>query len=272
VLNAKGELAEWVGTCTDITERKQSELQLRQLTAALQDRTRALETSNKELEAFAYSVSHDLRAPLRSIDGFSQILLEDYAGQFDDNGKDCLRRVRAGCQSMGQLIDAVLQLSRISRSQMQPEDVDLSLMALNEAAMLQHINPHRRVEFHVAAGLRAHGDRKLLQVALQNLVENAWKFTSKQPRARIEVGRTDRDGQRVFFVRDNGAGFDMAYAGKLFQPFQRLHSNEDYSGSGIGLATVQRVLQRVGGRIWAEGTPGQGATFYFCVNQGGRDE
>jgi light-regulated signal transduction histidine kinase (bacteriophytochrome) len=231
--------------------------------AALQDRTLELESAVKELEAFAYSVSHDLRAPLRSIDGFSQILLEDYTDQLDESGKDCLRRVRAGCQNMGQLIDAVLQLSRITRSEMHPEMVDLSLLALGEAAMLQRLAPGRQVEIRIASGLQARGDRKLLQVALQNLMENAWKFTSKQPAARIEVGSTERDGRQVFFVRDNGAGFDMTYASKLFQPFQRLHSKDDYEGTGIGLASVQRIVQRLGGKIWAEGTPGRGATFYF---------
>ena len=259
VLQEDGGVREWVGICTDIHERKQLEDRLRQ-------RTLELENSVAELEAFSYSVSHDLRAPLRSIDGFSQILLEDYQEKVDAEGQDSLRRIRAASQNMGQLIDALLQLSRVMRSELQRETVDLSVLALATAAVVQKADPGRRVRFHIANGLQVRGDRRLLAVALQNLLQNAWKFTARNPQPSIEFGSTQREGKTAYYVRDNGIGFDMAYVGKLFTPFQRLHSKEQFEGTGIGLATVQRVIKRHGGKVWAEGAVGKGATFYFTLD------
>jgi len=228
-------------------------------------RTSELAALNRELEAFAYSVSHDLRAPLRGIDGFSQALLEDYADKLDAEGQDYLRRVQAGSQRMGQLIDGLLKLFRVTRGEMRREAVDLSSLAQAVAAELQQREPERRVEFVIAEGLVAEGDAPLLRVVLENLLGNAWKFTAKYPRARIEFGVTQRRGERAYFVRDDGVGFDMAYADKLFGAFQRLHSTAEFDGTGIGLATVQRIIHRHGGRVWAEGMEGQGATFYFAL-------
>jgi len=259
-LRLLGELADNVSFGIAALRARQEREQMQK---ALQERTHDLESVNKELETFAYSVSHDLRAPLRSIDGFSQVLLEDYGERLDEPGKDCLGRVRAGCQNMGRLIDAILQLSRVTRSEVRLERVDISMLALAAAAMLQRASPEREVEVHIASGLEAYTDRKLFQVALQNLLENAWKFTGQHAHARIDVGGLPSDSGRVFFVRDNGAGFDMRYAAKLFQPFQRLHAQEEFKGTGIGLATVQRTMQRLGGKAWAESSPGQGATFYM---------
>jgi signal transduction histidine kinase len=229
------------------------------------DRTTELQAANQELETFSYSVSHDLRAPLRSIDGFSRILLEDYANKLDDEGKDSLKRVRAASQRMGRLIDDLLQLARHSRSEMHCEPVDLSALAQTIAGELKLTAPDRPVEFAIAPGLVAHADGTLLRAVLENLLGNAWKFTGKQPSARIEFGATTRAGQPSFFVRDNGAGFDMKYASKLFGTFQRLHSPADFPGTGIGLATVQRIIHRHGGRVWAESEVGHGATFYFSL-------
>jgi PAS domain S-box-containing protein len=243
----------------DITERKQLEDSLRQ-------RTRELENSVAELEAFSYSVSHDLRAPLRSIDGFSQILLEDYRDKVDAEGQDCLRRIRKASQNMGQLIDALLQLSRVMRADLVREPVNLSVLALSTAAVVQKAAPGRKVQFHIANGLVARGDRRLLGVVLQNLLQNAWKFTARNPEPLIEFGSTQKEGKTAYYVRDNGIGFDMAYVDKLFTPFERLHAKEQFEGTGIGLATVQRIVKRHGGRVWAEGALGKGATFYFSLD------
>ncbi|MGB7542146.1 MAG: ATP-binding protein, partial [Burkholderiales bacterium] len=219
----------------------------------------------KELEAFSYSVSHDLRAPLRHIDGFGQILLEDYAGKLDDEGRRHLQRVREASQRMAQLIDDLLNLSGITRAEMRRETVDLSRMAEMAAEALRKTDPQRAAEIVIEKGLTAEADERLLRVALDNLLGNAWKYAGKRPRARIEVGRTDRDGKTAYFVRDNGAGFDMAYAHKLFGAFQRLHSVSEFPGTGIGLATVQRIIHRHGGQIWAESAVDKGATFYFTL-------
>lgn len=225
-----------------------------------------LEQANKELEAFTYSVSHDLRAPLRSIDGFSQALLEDYENILDDQGKNYLHRVRAASQHMAQLIDDLLKLSRVTRAEMRRERVDLSAMAKAIARGLQDMEPQRAVDFIIAEGVVVQGDASLLQVALENLLNNAWKFTGKHPHATIEFGVSQREGQPVYFIRDDGAGFDMAYIDKLFVPFQRLHDSTEFEGTGIGLATVQRIISRHGGSIWAEGEVEKGATFYFTLN------
>jgi signal transduction histidine kinase len=229
------------------------------------ERTTQLEAANKELEAFSYSVSHDLRAPLRGIDGFSQALLEDYEEKLDARGKDYLQRVRVASQRMAQLIDDMLGLSRASRGEMRHEPVDLTGISRSIAAQLQDADTGRHVEFVIAEGLCARGDPRLLQIVLENLIGNAWKFTGKQPTARVEVGVNDNNGRSVYFVRDNGAGFDMTYAEKLFGAFQRLHSAAEFKGTGIGLATVQRIIRRHGGEVWAEGKVGQGAVFYFTL-------
>ncbi len=231
-----------------------------------------LEDANRELEAFSYSVSHDLRAPLRSIDGFSQILLEDYAEELDEEGKHYLARVRAASQRMGRLIDDLLGLSRVTRSALNRRRVDLSALAEEVAGELREANPERSVAFSAQKGLEVWGDTRLLRVALENLIGNAWKFTSKKSEAKIEFGLDEGLSRRgrvpVYYVRDNGAGFEMSYADKLFGAFQRLHGASEFEGTGIGLATAQRVVRRHGGRIWAEGEVGRGATFYFTLAPG----
>jgi DNA-binding response OmpR family regulator len=227
-----------------------------------------LELKNKELDAFSYSVAHDLRAPLRSIDGFSQALLEDYADKLDDTGQQYLRYVRESAQQMAELIDNLLDLSRITRSELVRGALDLTSIAHEVTGRLRRQNPKQDVSAVVADGLLAEGDARLLTVVFENLLGNAWKFSSKRADATIEVGAVDRDARRAFFVRDNGAGFDMAYAAKLFGVFQRLHSSAEFEGSGIGLATVQRIIHRHGGRVWAEGEVGRGATFFFTLEGG----
>ena len=224
-----------------------------------------LEEANKELEAFSYSVSHDLRAPLRSIDGFSQALLEDYADKLDDQGREYLRRIRAASQRMAQLINDLLTLSRVTRAEIHFEEVDLSTIVENIAAELKESQPNRDVKFIIAQNVKAYGDSHLLRIVLENLLSNAWKFTSKHKNAVIEFGAKESDGKRVYFVRDDGAGFDMAYVDKLFVPFQRLHEQDEFEGTGIGLATVQRIVHRHGGMVWAEGEVEKGATFYFTL-------
>ena len=244
---------------------KQREEQIKQLNEELKQRAAELEVTNKELEAFSYSVSHDLRAPLRATDGFSLALLEDYADKLDSQGKDYLNRVRESSQHMAQLIDDMLNLSRVTRSEMRLETVNLSSLAQTIAVKLKQSEPQRQVEFAIAEGLFAKGDEPLLRVALENLLGNAWKFTGKHPGARIEFGTEQMDGRQVYYVRDDGVGFDMAYADKLFGAFQRLHGRTEFPGTGIGLATVQRIIHRHGGRVWAKGRKGQGATFYFTI-------
>lgn len=226
----------------------------------------AADTANRELESFSYSVAHDLRSPLRSLDGFSQALLEDYSSVLDDQGKDYLQRVRRGSQRMGQLIDDLLRLSRITRVGMQRRVVDLGQVAARIVGELRESEPSREVEVDVAGEMVVEGDPELLGVVLQNLIGNAWKFTSKEPAAKIEIGMSERDGRPACFVRDNGTGFDMAFADKLFGAFQRLHSEADFPGTGIGLATVRRIIHRHGGRVWAESEVGRGATFYFTLS------
>ena len=239
--------------------------ELQERNESLRRNAAELLAANTELDAFAYSVSHDLRAPLRSIDGFSQILLEDYSEKVDEAGRESLQRVRAASQRMGMLIDDLLKLARVTRAEIRTEDVDLSGMAREIVADLQRTTPERQVEFDIAPGLTARGDTRLLRVALDNLLRNSWKYTAKQPAPRVEFRSADANGGRTFMVRDNGAGFDMKYADKLFGVFQRLHSAADFEGTGIGLATVRRIINRHGGRIWAEGAVDQGATFYFTL-------
>jgi len=270
LLNDQGVISGVLIACRDVTARKQAEDEIRTLNAELEERVRnrttQLEAANNEMEAFAYSVSHDLRAPLRAIDGFSQALLEDYHAKLDVEGQDCLRRVRAATQRMGRLIDDILHLSQMTRSAMTREKVDLSALAAHVIADLHAAEPNRHdVCIDIDPGLVSEGDPRLLEVVLTNLLGNAWKFTSKTENARIEFGATDRDGQRAFFVRDNGAGFDMANADRLFGAFQRLHTEAEFPGTGIGLATVQRIIRRHGGQVWAEGSIGKGATFAFTL-------
>jgi PAS domain S-box-containing protein len=254
-------------TNRDITERKWVEKEMRELVAGLEqrvhERTAQLEAANKELEAFAYSVSHDLRAPLRGIDGWSLALLEDYGGRFDEQGRQYLDRIRSEAQRMGILIDDLFKLSRVARSEMLRGSVDLTSIAEGIAARLREAHPARRIEFVIAKGLNALGDAHLLEIVMTNLMDNAVKFTARQAEARIEFGEIEHDGAPAFYLRDNGVGFDMAYADTLFGPFQRLHKASDFPGTGIGLTTVQRIAHRHGGRVWAESEPDHGATFYF---------
>lgn len=236
------------------------------LEARVAQRTRELEVSNQELQAFSYSVSHDLRAPLRTIDGFSLALMEDYADQLDAEGRDFIGRVRGGVQRMGTLIDALLQLSRVTRSEVQREEVNLSQLSTLIFAELHTIEEGRAVKFDAQPNVIAHADSRLMRVALENLLGNALKFTSKTPEARIHFGSMAQDGKIVYFIRDNGAGFDMQYVDRLFTAFQRLHGDRDFKGSGIGLATVSRIILRHHGEIWAQGEPGRGATFFFTLD------
>lgn len=267
---AIGGVLGYIGAVTNITDRKRGEEQIRQLNAELErrvrERTAQLEAANRELESFAYSASHDLRAPLRAIDAFSRAVMEDCGAQLPKPSQAHLQRVCDAAHHMGQLIGDLLNLSKVTRSTLHVTSVDLSALAQVIAAELQHTQPDRLVEFIIAPGLQVRGDAALLRDALQNLLANAWKFTSKHPHARIEVGATAERGQRVYFVRDDGAGFDMAYAGKLFGAFQRLHSTGEFEGTGVGLATVQRIIHRHGGCIWAEGAVERGATFYFSLS------
>ena len=260
----------------DITERKKAEEELKgykeHLEQLVQDKTAALETANRdlqavneELEAFSYSVSHDLKAPLRSLTGFSNIVLEDYADKLGAEGKESLQRISAASQLMARLIDDILNLSRVTRAPMDVGTVNLSELAARVSEELKKSQPERRVEFKIAPDLIDRGDRNLLKLVLDNLLGNAFKFTSKSPQPVIEFGMNKEKDGPVYFVRDNGAGFDMAYADKLFKPFRRLHSEKDFPGTGIGLASVQRTIHRHGGRVWAEGKKGKGAAFYFTL-------
>ena len=267
-----------VGAFVDITETKAIEKALRQseeslgtLNAELEnricDRTAQLEASNKELEAFAYSVAHDLRAPLRVLDGFSSILLSEHYERLDADARHCLDRIQAASQLMGRLITDLLNLSRLSRRELTRQKVDLSRLARDVAAALRAEDPGRGAEFRIADDLVVEGDHTLLAIVVQNLLGNAWKFTKNTPLALIEVGRFEQGNEQVYFVRDNGVGFDMAYAGQLFTAFQRLHSAHQFPGTGIGLATVKRILARHGGRVWPEAKVDGGATFYFTIGR-----
>jgi PAS domain S-box-containing protein len=262
--NARAHNGVIYASARDITQSRETMRQLDEANQTLRHRTVELEAANRELEAFSYSVSHDLRAPLRAIDGFCEVIEEDFGTAIDEGARDALRRVRAAATRMGTLIDALLSLSRVTRMDLQREDLDLSAVAssiVTERPDAATVAP----AVSIAPDLRGRGDPRLVRILLQNLLDNAWKYTSKTSQPRIEVGRTHLNGSSSFYVRDNGAGFDMARAGKLFGVFQRLHAERDFDGTGIGLATVQRIIQRHGGRIWAEAAVGAGATFFFTL-------
>jgi PAS domain S-box-containing protein len=269
-----GKFTHWVAVGRDISERRQQQHQILSLNSDLEQRvllrTGQLAEVNRELESFAYSVSHDLRSPLNTVDGFSQLLLKSDAANVSDKGKHYLDRIRAGVKQMGDLIEGLLTLAHLSREEMRSELVDLSALARGIAEAQREREPQRQVEFHIDEGLHAHGDPRLLTAVLQNLLGNAWKFSARQPLAHITLARQPgSSGEDVFFVRDNGAGFDMTFAHKLFGTFERLHSPGDFPGTGIGLATVKRVIERHGGRVWAESKTGEGATFYFTFGRHG---
>jgi PAS domain S-box-containing protein len=249
----------------DASERKRAEQELRALNASEHRHAVQLEAANKELEAFSYSVSHDLRAPLRSIDGFSLALLEDYADKLDPEALNFLQRIRAATQRMAELIDDLLSLARVTRGELRHETVDLAAIAQAIMANLQQEEPQRVVAFVADRAIVAQGDPRLLKVVLDNLLRNAWKFTGKKPHARIELKAAPVNGKIVYSVCDDGSGFDMKYAGKLFGIFQRLHASSEFPGSGVGLAIVKRIIQRHGGNIWAEGAVGRGASFSFTL-------
>ncbi len=261
--DAEGRIGGYVATVVDVTGQKRLEEELGNRVA---ERTAALELANRELEAFSYSVSHDLRAPLRSIDGFCRVLLEDYAAALDEAGRNYLQRASAASRRMGALIDDLLRMSRVGRSEPRKERLDLTAMASTVAEELRANEPHRNVEVVIQAGLAAHGDPALIYDVLLNLLGNAWKFTGKKDGARIELACVNGDdGEVAFCVSDDGVGFDMTFADKLFRPFERLHGGNDFDGNGIGLATVERIIRRHGGRVWAKGRPGKGASFYFTL-------
>ncbi|WOD40180.1 sensor histidine kinase [Nodosilinea sp. E11] len=258
--DAQGQPLSIIGINYDITDRKLAEQQMLRTTAQL-------EASNRELEAFAYSVSHDLRAPLRAIDGFSLALIEDFGDQFGPEGRDYFDRIRYNVNRMGGLIEDLLRLSRLSRSAMVYAPVNLSRLVQSQVQDLQATAPDRQVAVAIAPDLVVSADPTLMGMAIANLVENAWKFTAHHPTARLEFGVVNQAGEPVYYLRDDGAGFDMAYADKLFGVFQRLHNTDEFPGTGIGLATVQRVIGRHGGRVWAQAAVEQGATFYFTLPQ-----
>jgi PAS domain S-box-containing protein len=271
-----GHLQPFTNTCAVLIEayrsnlrRRQAENLLRHMNEELENRvslrTAELQASLKELESFSYSVSHDLRSPLRGINGYAQLLREEFGGRLGSQGDEYLQRIRAATLRMSELIDGMLDLAQLTRDPMHLTEVDLSHQAAAIAHDLRGADPGRQVEFSLAPGLLAQGDERLLHVVLQNLMSNAWKFTAKRKAARIEFGATRQGDATVYFIGDNGAGFDMKYADKLFQPFERLHGMYEFSGTGIGLATVQRIIQRHGGRAWAEGEVGKGATFFFTL-------
>jgi signal transduction histidine kinase len=254
-----------LGDVADAANRMAKGLEVAQ--AHVVQRTAELEVANKELEAFSYSVAHDLRAPLRGVSGFAEVLLEEHGAKLDDDGRECLDEILASARRMEGLIDALLSLSRVTRAELKPTSVDLSALARSIVKNLETIEPKQGYDLVVADGVKAEMDPGLARAILENLLGNAWKFTSKCPRARIEFG-AEANGPhgRAFFVRDNGAGFDSAYADKLFAPFQRLHTVSEFQGTGIGLATVQRIVHRHGGRVWAEGKVNGGATFHFTIS------
>jgi light-regulated signal transduction histidine kinase (bacteriophytochrome) len=254
-----------VGVLHDITERKRAGQEIKRLNDSLLKRNRELEFANKEMESFIYSVSHDLRGPLRHIYGFSEILMKHIADKIDEKEKRHFSRIQDGTEKMSRLIDDLLKLSRIARQEMQRKSFDLSEMASSIIADLREADPDRSVKVDIKSRLEVFADPGLIEIALSNLLPNAWKFTKKTEHARIELGTMDQDGMIIYYVRDNGAGFDQQFAEKMFRPFHRLHLEEDFEGTGIGLAIVERIIIRHGGKVWAEGEVGKGATIYFSI-------
>jgi PAS domain S-box-containing protein len=263
--NDRGEVSTVLLISRDVTHFKNSELEIRDLNAKLVKKSLDLEQANKELESFTYSVSHDLRAPLRTIKGFAEALLEDLSAAWPDEARNYLRRITRASGRMEQLIDSLMVLSRVSRKEVEPDLVDLSHMAREFSAELLESHPERKAEFMIQDGIKVLGDRHLISIVIQNLFRNAWKFTRDRSPARIEFGTRNDKKEKVLFIKDNGAGFDMAYSDKLFVPFQRLHSMSDFPGAGVGLATVKRIILKHNGKIWAEAVEGKGATFYFTT-------
>ena len=267
--NEAGEPQYYIAVVQDDSKRKAAEAELEHYRMHLEDlvaqRTTALAAANRELESFSYSVSHDLKAPLRSIDGFSQILAEDYESLLDNSGRDYLQRIRRAVQHMGRLTDALLSLAKVGRGECRLETLDFSDLVQGVVDDLKIAHPRHKVNVVIQPGMQIVADANLLRTAMQNLLDNAWKYTGKAADARVEIGSFNVQGNTVFFVRDNGAGFNPAYSSRLFGVFQRLHTTEEFQGTGVGLATVQRVIHRHGGRIWAEAEPGQGAVFYFTI-------
>ncbi|MES2943685.1 MAG: PAS domain S-box protein, partial [Pseudomonadota bacterium] len=274
-----GKITHWVAVERDITGRRQQQQEILSLNSELESRVllrtsqlaavnMELATVNKELESFAYSVSHDLRSPLNTIDGFSRLLVKHDGERVSERGRHYLDRIHASVKQMGHLIDGLLVLAHLSREEVVYENIDLSAMARQVNSQCREREPERELHIHIHDGLTTMGDSRLLFAVLQNLLSNAWKFSSKRPVTHIEVGsQTDENGGTTFFVKDNGAGFDMVFAPKLFGTFERLHSPGDFPGTGIGLATVRRVIERHGGRVWAEAVPDQGASFYFTLGR-----
>jgi light-regulated signal transduction histidine kinase (bacteriophytochrome) len=250
---------------TEIRQRQKAQEEISGLNENLLRQKHALEDSNRELEAFSYSISHDLRAPLRHIDGFSEVLQEEYARDLPPAGKDYLERIRKACHHTQRLTDDLLTYSRLIRAPLHREQVSLSDMAIEIIGEMRSEDPSRQAETVISEGVTATGDATLLRAVMENLLSNAWKYTGKKERAVIEFGVEERDGRQVYFVRDNGAGFDMAYSGRLFGVFQRLHKAEEFEGTGVGLATAQRIIHRHGGEIWTEAELDKGATFYFTL-------
>jgi PAS domain S-box-containing protein len=253
----------------DISEQKKAEQEIHSLNINLErrvkERTAELQASNQELEAFAYSVSHDLRAPLRALNGFSEVLIGSYSQKLDEQGRHYLERILRATKDMGLLIDALLDLSRVTRQRMKREIINLSVISKSITEELKTLNPGRKISIRIEKNMPIEADASLMEIVMRNLISNAFKFTSKNEQTEIFIGRSDHDNESVFFVKDNGTGFDMAYANKLFEPFQRLHNKEEYPGSGIGLASVKRIITRHGGRVWAEAEEKRGATFYFTI-------